>query len=518
MGLAPDFVKNVKRRIDDKKGILCESHDLDSLNREHYHVPILEFLQTLSTSSDALCRIISGSFTDEKLDKIFGGDLRRAESGGICRGLMLTLLSNLEFKGRVCKSYLRSYPTLISDYTLGYGSKDSAFGLAVQFLNRKIYVEDIVKMGGLRWFVEGLRRVVEGEGEWVMRSRRYGVVVSDLKCVLNVKGVGEKFFDQGLDEWLKTLETISQTNANALRPRHLPKTEYEDRKWIGSFNCQISFGAIFDKLSCWREFRQEGVGEESVWMKGVTRLVQYCESREKELELWKNRPTPTATRARPIAILNSLNIKTAVINFPTHVLSNHFPFSFHNSFHNFLSSLLLPVLRHPDGFNKISAYLTEDATVFHSHRVEALLNLPLRAISVAAQIENGLWCRNNEGQMEQVMNWRETPFCKNMRDADVRLTALSALFYGLKDKLATGYFVTRIFQTFGVASFLRLGSDALEKITLSVSEDVKMYSSCLQYLLTLITELPPPPCKNKEREFVIRKLKKSVVHRLAEKV
>ncbi|GMH82744.1 hypothetical protein TrVE_jg11610 [Triparma verrucosa] len=511
------WMENVRVKIEEKKGILVESHDLDSLNRQYYQTPILEFLQTLSTTSDALCTIISQSFTDSKLDCVFKSDLRRAENGGIFRGLLLTLLSNLEFKGRVCRSYLRAYPTLIEDYTRGYGSKDSAFGLAVQFLNRKVYVEDIVKMGGLKWFVEGLRRVVEGEGEWVMKNRRYGVVVSDLKCVLNVKGVGEKFFEQGLDEWLTTLETISQKNSTMLRPRHLPKTEYEDRAWIGTFNCQISFGTIYDKLSCWREFREEGEGEEKVWIKGVTRLVEWCENREKELHTWLRRPTPTAPRANPTQNLGSLNPTTSLISFPTHLLSNHFPFSFHNSFHNFLSSLLLPVLRSPSGFERISSYLTEDATSIHSQKIEALLNLPLRAISVAAQIENGLWCRNNEGQLEQVMNWRETPFCKNMRDADVRLTALSAIFYGIKDKLATGYFVTRVFQVFGVAHFLRLGQDAMEKITLSVPEDVKMYSSCLQYLLTLLTELPPPPCKGKEREHVLSKLRKSVVHRLAEK-
>jgi hypothetical protein len=174
-------------------------------------------------------------------------DLRRAESGPSSRQLLLTLLSNLKFKSRSTLSYLRTYPSRLQDYTKGSGTRESAFGLAVQFLNRRSYVDLIEQHDGLKVFCDAIKTVMEGEGgksyikrsrqqpkltqqqkhtkEWILRMRRYGVVISDFKCLLNVKTIPKKFIMQGIKPWIDTLKIISQNNKSVLRGRALPKTE-----------------------------------------------------------------------------------------------------------------------------------------------------------------------------------------------------------------------------------------------------------------------------------------------------
>jgi hypothetical protein len=255
---------------------------------------ILEFLNLMSGSCDPLCQLVSVGLgakdTAENDERNEEGDKeksnsvslkenytdRRATSTHTLRlmllndlrlprkiakswhDLLLTLLAVPNFKAALANAYVDTYASVTSEYARGIGIfEKSAYTLSVQFLNRVIYVEDLVKerdlMGCLIRSLFGTLAVARKSGlsfvkgpklvtatapysstidnmldfhsmvlsfsdatdvennelvqhvtttrintvldtqHSVLSQRRYGPCVSDLKCVLNVPGVARLF-------------------------------------------------------------------------------------------------------------------------------------------------------------------------------------------------------------------------------------------------------------------------------------------------------------------------------------
>lgn len=255
---------------------------------------VLEFLNLMSGSCDPLCRLVSVGLgakdaIEEQKENVEGSGEKsklislnkknidyRAKATHTLRimllndlrlprkvakswhDLLLTLLAVPNFKAALANAYVDTYASVTSEYARGIGIfEKSAYTLSVQFLNRVLYVEDLVKerdlMGclirslfgtlaiarksGLRFshgtkfgtgatptsstnenmldfhsmalsyrdaaeeenndlfqHITGTRiNIVLDTQHSVLSQRRYGPCVSDLKCVLNVPGVARLF-------------------------------------------------------------------------------------------------------------------------------------------------------------------------------------------------------------------------------------------------------------------------------------------------------------------------------------
>lgn len=118
----------------------------------------------------------------------------------------------------------------------------------------------------------------------VLSHRRYGVCVSDLKCVLNVDGMARhfasiplegslekgdidhlrtvrpkdeqvdlsgKFCDCALEDWIKTLSLAQNMDGQMWRPWVKGHVDSEPRGWVGAFNTSISLSSLFERLLNW---------------------------------------------------------------------------------------------------------------------------------------------------------------------------------------------------------------------------------------------------------------------------
>ena len=230
--------------------------------------------------------------------------------------LLLTLLAVPSFKSALAVSYCDTYPIVSSEYASGsLGTPDrGSFMLAVQFLNRANYVRDLVR--GERDILGVLSRSLLTMVETAMIPlqqqisssfpeipspsssfssllspspiqilnamhpivfhRRYAPLISDLKCVLGVKGVPRLFVGRNtysshhsqtsirstsieeekseptcLEAWIKALTLCQNLDGQSWRSPAEGAMAYELKGWAGSFNMCISIGSLFEKIVNW---------------------------------------------------------------------------------------------------------------------------------------------------------------------------------------------------------------------------------------------------------------------------
>ena len=89
-----------------------------------------------------------------------------------------------------------------------------------------------------------------------------------------------------------------------------------------------------------------------------------------------------------------------------------------------------------------------------------MMEFPIIVFSRAAQIRAGIWKRNGPGMNDQVLNYSEPPFCRNLQDADIFLVqfALVCMATLTEDETGSGTarLVNLLVHRFGVFDFLGL--------------------------------------------------------------
>ncbi|CAM9893516.1 unnamed protein product [Ectocarpus sp. 13 AM-2016] len=78
----------------------------------------------------------------------------------------------------------------------------------------------------------------------VLEHRRYNPIAADLKCVLNIEGVPQRFLRACFTEWIKVLLMV-QKMAPQVRQQRL-HVEREQREWMFAFNINISLTSLFE--------------------------------------------------------------------------------------------------------------------------------------------------------------------------------------------------------------------------------------------------------------------------------
>lgn len=83
----------------------------------------------------------------------------------------------------------------------------------------------------------------------ILMHRRYSPIIADLKFMLNIEGVAERFVKQCLPVWL---DVIGKTQYMHEQERELRQhVEIEKKDWMYAFNIQISLCSILEYMLNW---------------------------------------------------------------------------------------------------------------------------------------------------------------------------------------------------------------------------------------------------------------------------
>ena len=283
--------------------------------------------------------------------------------------------------------------------------------------------------------------------------------MSDLKCVLNVKGACKVFVDAGgVGAVAEACEMVSGGGGAVWVPIGRAKVEWEGRGWVKEFNAAIAISSLLDKVSTVGSYEipTDDWGESSAWLSNVP-----------SLSAWE---------------------------------ANQTEGSFHNVLHGLFVCLAEPVWRRGLGKDLLAALDGGLSGVF--------LRLPLASLVREGEIRAGLWPRNNEGLRDQVLNYGEVPFCRGMRDRDLMCVRMASRGLGPEA------FVRAVVSKCGAGPFLGMGGEPNEKCDGEEEDEGKMASHALSLIAAVVTGYPQVVKRGEERAHVISKLRASVVHRL----
>ncbi len=451
-------------------GLFCSILTRRELQVEQRAVNVLQWLTGLARSCDPLCQKVAESISpDRHLAPLLRADFKLSSRvTKYWHSLLLTLLAVPTFKSHLAVAYCDTYQSVTAEYARGMGVLErSGYALSVQFLNRVTYVLDLVqrrdllgKLGASLFQTLDVAAVpVEEEGvakshqrkrlnpvHFVMMNRRYSPCISDLKCVLNVKGMPRLFATKSgcfLKDWVAALGLGQMMDSQSWRDWSQGHVELEHRGWVGAFNASISLGSLFERLLSWDDSDPSPIQDpNSPMSKNLMTCVELTfHVLTTGIYDWQNlamssyRATPQTTVLEPYKRRSaSLPFSTisakmgSVLAFRGLPISQVTPFSFHLPLHRFVAACLREACLRQTGIRDLRAMLSKNLTTEVQDKLFiGLMEFPLLVLSRAAQVRAGLWRRNGNGLNDQVLNYAEPPFCRAMRDADLLLIQFAML-------------------------------------------------------------------------------------------
>jgi len=569
-------------------GLFCSILTLDELKSEQRAVGVLQWLMCLARSCDPLCQQVAEAIApDRHLVPLLIADFKLSSRiTKYWHSLLLTLLAVPTFKSHLAAAYCDTYQSVTSEYARGMGVLErSGYALSVQFLNRVTYVVDLVQRRDLLGklgasLLETLKLATQpppklNPNHFVMTHRRYSPCISDLKCVLNVKGMPRLFASRigsFLRDWIETLSMGQMMDEQVWRDYNQGHVELEVRGWVGAFNGSISLGSLFERLLSWKDDDPSPIDDaESPLCKNLLSCVDltyhvldYGIGKWQTVEMYTYKPTKSTVEShdRKSASLpfSTLSEKYgSALAFRALPMSQKAPFSFHLPLQRFVAACLREICLREDAMDDLMLKLTKDMFVNNKDNLFlGLMEFPLLVLSRSAQVRAGLWRRNGNGLNDQVLNYAEPPFCRAMRDADLLLVQFAMLGRTRHQTAAARpdsdigvcFMVHLLLHRLGIFQFcgLRNGAESnvdryLEEVghglydrevkeeseddkpvfpwTYASSRDVSsqllLLEEFLHAMIVFCVELPPePPATKKEHtEQAKERLRREVIHRLA---
>ncbi|CAM9996518.1 unnamed protein product, partial [Ectocarpus fasciculatus] len=205
-----------------KRGLLISvrTHQLQELLKRSQDV--VRWLHAVSTLSDGCCRLVCELLDVPTLVALMKADTHLPKPLACAlHDLYLALMADQPFKTRIAAAYVRALPAVTASYARGVGTAEHAlYTLSVQFLNRSAFVKELVEKHRLLQILAGCLlstlsracrqqtrdgRTVLSASHSVLEHRRYNPIVADLKCVLNIEGVPQRFLWACFPKWIKVL-------------------------------------------------------------------------------------------------------------------------------------------------------------------------------------------------------------------------------------------------------------------------------------------------------------------------
>ncbi|KAL3941667.1 MAG: hypothetical protein SGBAC_004008 [Bacillariaceae sp.] len=569
-------------------GLFCSILTLDELKAEQRAVGVLQWLMCLARSCDPLCQQVAEAIApDRHLVPLLVADFKLSSRiTKYWHSLLLTLLAVPTFKSHLAAAYCDTYQSVTSEYARGMGVLErSGYALSVQFLNRVTYVVDLVQRRDLLGklgasLLETLKLATQppyklNPNHFVMTHRRYSPCISDLKCVLNVKGMPRLFASRigtFLRDWIETLSMGQMMDEQSWRDYNQGHVELEVRGWVGAFNGSISLGSLFERLLSWKDDDPSPIDDtDSPLCKNLLSCVDltyyvldYGIGKWQTVEMYAYKPTSSTVEAhdRKSASLpfSTLSEKYgSALAFRALPMSQKTPFSFHLPLQRFVAACLREICLREDAMDDLMIKLSNDMFINNKDNLFlGLMEFPLLVLSRSAQVRAGLWRRNGNGLNDQVLNYAEPPFCRAMRDADLLLVQFAMLGRSRHQTaevrpdsdIGVCFMVHLLLHRLGIFQFCGLQNSAesnvdryLEEVgkglydaevkeesendkqvlpwTYASSRDVSsqllLLEEFLHAMIVFCVELPPePPSTKKDHtEQAKERLRREVIHRLA---
>jgi hypothetical protein len=558
-----------------RDGLVCSIATRTELQFEQRAVAVLQWLLELARSCDPLCQTVAESILPERhLVPMLRSDFKlSAHITNAWHSLLLNLLAVPAFKSHLAAAYCDTYRYVTAEYAGGMGVLErSGYTLSVQFLNRVTYVVGLVQgrdlLGKLgKSLLETLSVAITSTerlnpNHFVLTHRRYSPCISDLKCVLNVKGMARVFASSAgsfLEDWIGSLSLAQFMDGVVWRTMSQGHVEIEPRGWVGAFNASISLGSLFERLLSWDDDDPSPIDPSQ---SPLAQNLQTCvdltfyimthglaQWQSTEMVSYVSKADDDAFVGDHALCPASLPFSTVASKQGTQLAFDAFPiaqatqWSFHLPLHRFVAAALREVCRRPDqsgGMEGLMQRLAQVPAFQRDGLFRGLMEFPALVISRAAQIRAGLWRRNGSGMNDQVLNYAEPPFCRALRDADILLLQFAAL--GCKPGgvgMGCSLMVHLLLHRFGLFDFLGFAkapnsnihrykeelvaglydpelkteaiSHTMEVIeegdmvlpwTYTAAKDVTsslaLLEDFLHLLIVLVTEVPPLPPKDKE--------------------
>ena len=241
----------------------------------------ISWLTQLAQTNDGQCRMICISLAVPLLVRIVRVDpyLPRTVSVPL-HNLFLTLMSDQSFKLSLAIAYAQGYRSFSQAYAQGFGTSDnSIFTLSVQFLNRELFVSEIVRDHNFFFeimsAIEGMlftaykdamatareeNSDVLGGDRYAQRTaallkhsilvhRRYNPLFGDLKVIFAIPGMSRVFLAATMPSWLRILSRFQQMHMQ-IRELH-QHVAFENDTWMAAFNLYLGIGILFEFLNNW---------------------------------------------------------------------------------------------------------------------------------------------------------------------------------------------------------------------------------------------------------------------------
>mmetsp|Transcript_14235 Transcript_14235/g.21295 ORF Transcript_14235/g.21295 Transcript_14235/m.21295 type:complete len:1890 (-) Transcript_14235:130-5799(-) len=493
------------------RATILAAHNLHvSVVREGEEKRVAAFLATvrwlyrLAQTSDGMCRMVCVGLTIPHLRTMMEADIRLSKDVvAPLHNLYLTLMADQPFKIAISRAYALAFSAVAELYGKGIGtSENSLFGISVQFLNRYMYVEGmLLEYNFLQSVSSSLLKILKPTRDEFATSpilihRRYNPLIGDLKVIFTLPDTSRFFCGTCMDDMLEIFVLFQYLHPQTRNV--VMHVEFESRDWMHAFNLYLGFGSLFDYLVNWYESpssvepmtmpnSQQKLPTVFEHMKQVVHAVASWQTKFLESVVWDVMPRMPSVGGH-IPLYAELENK-----------------SFHLFTHRFFATCIRESCRYLHLYQPLQDMQSYVAASQETLGIVALVDFPLVDIVWECQIRSGMWRRNGQIMLDQILNYAEPPFCRIFKDLDILLIQFLATVYG------SNRLFNHIIHRFGLFEYLSSKKSTGRQVDSSATE--QLLEEMITFLITLVTELPLPAYENPADRVKIM-LRREVVHKL----
>lgn len=218
--------------------IMVRRTDSGDTWQEKLVLQCISWLCKVAEVSDGTCALICSTFPPERLRRLMIADCYLPEEvAKSFHELLLMLMADISFKKIIASAYAMALPDVALKYGDGIGKSDlSIFRVSVQFLNRYVFVSDIVQnYGFLENLADSLLTMMNAAHHaglsggssaqsasaislkhHVVKSRRYDAILGDMKIIFILPTIPKVFCMRCLDTLLSAVETMQYIDPQVL--------------------------------------------------------------------------------------------------------------------------------------------------------------------------------------------------------------------------------------------------------------------------------------------------------------
>ncbi|CAH0515339.1 unnamed protein product [Peronospora belbahrii] len=457
-------------------------------------------------------------------------------------------LVDIHFRASMLEAYVHSYSSMTNMFLRGLGnSSDSIFDFAVQFLTVPHLVQNYTtkevaahpgRLELVRELLCALNTIFQSAVDKndrllnadhpALNSQKYKHCVENIEYVFNIGPLSSELVCNAgnLKIWLSCLNILQGGDPQVRQGIHQNHVEYESDSWLSMFNLGIRVHSVFS--ISWNGFNPSHFEKPEVKVAEIFGPIieaTLASSTQLNEKVAKKKLVPV-TKLMSVSKRSAISREKSILTYDFNVASQ--PTSLHIPLHRFLTAAVRHICISPSGLgNTIPSNGLLRVFGFDQLPVDKqweLVEMPLRCLVMASQIQSNLWRRNgDENMLAQLYNYSALPYCIHYRDADMFMLQLSVLMTGPDALLA------RMVDRFQLGSYFVLPNEALSKASNECSiiesdelvkqfgylgveqgvdeqQSLQMLEEFLRLVITLGTSLPSATGITYDNEFLAEEM------------